>query len=108
MKRTDNLVKRKGYDQLIVTFSVDLFLVSFLSYSKAVYTEVFFDRAAELLEIKPDLKTEMSFSFLLFLPPMPHIIHLPHLKQRLHAVKLQGKMTVRMNYSMSSDTLVLS
>ena len=105
--RTDNLVKRKGNDQLIVKFSVDLFLASPFC-SRAVYTEVVFDRAAELLEIKPDLKTEMPFSFLLFLPPMPHIIYLPHLKQRLHAVKLQGKMTLRVNYSMSSDMLVLS
>lgn len=108
MRRTDNLAKRKGDDQLIVNFSVDLFLASSPSCSKAVYTEVIFDRVAELLEIKPDLKTEMPFSFLLFLPPMPHIIHLPHLKQRLHAVKLQGKMTLRVNCSMSSAMLVLS
>ena len=48
MKRTDNLVKRKGDDQLIVTFSIDLFLASSPSCFKAVYTEVVFDRAAEL------------------------------------------------------------
>lgn len=31
---------------------------------------------------------------------MLHIIHLPHLKQRLYAVQVQGKMILRVNYTL--------